>query len=106
MYSIETPLEKEYFNMFNCDISIDSCGYYELIYKKKLTIDDLLKSKRSGDIEGYDLSFLSKKEIDELMKKSIETGKDLLFEVCKDKKVVITRKMQREAWEKGQVLFL
>ena len=36
MYSIETPLEKEYFNMFNCDISIDFCGYYELIYKKNL----------------------------------------------------------------------
>lgn len=106
MYSIETPLEKEYFNMFNCDIFIDSCGYYELIYKKKLTIDDLLKSKRSGDIEGYDLSFLSKKEIDELMKKSIETGKDLLFEVCKDKKVVITRKMQMEAWKKGQMIDL
>ena len=36
MYSIETPLEKEYFNMFNCDISIDFCGYYKLIYKKNL----------------------------------------------------------------------
>ena len=106
MYSIETPLERAYFDKFNCDISIDSCGYYELIYKKKLTIDDLLKSKRSGDIEGYDLSFLSKKDIDELMKKSIETGKDLLFELCKDKKIVITLKMQREAFEKGQMIDL
>lgn len=36
MYSIDTPVEEEYFNKFNCSILIDSCGYYTRLYQKKL----------------------------------------------------------------------
>lgn len=106
MYSIETPLERAYFDKFNCTIFIDSYGYYTRLYQKRITIEDLLKPNHTGDIVGYDLSSLTIKETDKLMRKSIETGKDLLFEVCKDKKVVITLKMQQDAWEKGQTLIL
>lgn len=78
---------------------------YEVI-SKKITLEDILQPNRSGDIIGYDLSSLTIKETDKLMRKSLETGKDLLFELCKDKKIVITLKMQREAWEKSQMLIL
>ena len=106
MFSVETPLEREYFDKFDCTIFLDFCRYYKWIYQKKITFEDLLKPCYNGDIVGYNLSFLEKKEIDELMKKSIETGNDLLFELCKDKKIVITLQMQREAWKSGQMLEL
>ena len=52
------------------------------------------------------MTFLTWEEIEKLMEKSLKEDKDLLFEACKDKKVVITHKMQMEALEKRQILDL
>lgn|GEM_PF-3707582 len=41
----------------------------------------------------YDLSFLTWTEVEKLMIKSLKEGKDLVFEACKDKEIIVTQEM-------------
>jgi len=49
----------------------------------------------------YDISFLTLEKIKKLMEQSLKEDKDLLFEACKDREIIITQKMKKEAEEKG-----
>lgn len=96
----------DYSNKFHCAVGLDQYTYYDLIYQKNPTIEEIMDTNYSLDIIAYNLSFLTWEEIEKLMEKSLKEDKDLLFEACKDKKVVITHKMQMEALEKRQILDL
>ncbi|MGP1439088.1 MAG: hypothetical protein ACTTKH_08465 [Treponema sp.] len=106
MYSSPYGLEGEYSYQFQCSVSIDYFCYYEYLYQKNPTMEELVDPNRFADTIAYDLSFLTWDEMEALMEKSLKEGKDLLFEACKDKKVVITKEMKQEAWDRGNILLI
>ena len=104
-------LRISFFKKFNCSTHIDTYGYYGLLYFDLKDQEEEVEEDENGqeiykekDLIAYDLSFISEDEYFRLIEKSLETGKNLLFEACKDKKVIITVEMQNKAIENGRMI--
>ena len=96
-------LELEYFNKFNCFIGFDITKTYELIYRDER---EYVRQGHRDDslIIDYDASNL-KGDLDDLMQKSLDTGVNLIFEMVKDKKVIITKEMKQKAIDEMDLVF-
>lgn len=55
----------------------------------------------SKDHHIYDISFLTVEKIKQLMEQSLKENKDLLFEACKDKEIIVTQGMKEKAEAEG-----
>ena len=72
--------------------------YRSSVIKSYYNNNKLVYSKASHI---YDISFLTLEKIKQLMEQSLKEGKDLLFEVCKDKEVIVTQGMKEKAEAEG-----
>lgn len=78
-----------------------SCIHHNEFNDGKLTYSP--DGWRDKDI--YDLSFLTGTEVEKLMIKSLKEGKDLVFEACKNRKIMVTQAMKDEL-EESQLYIL
>ena len=98
-------LRGRFFDRFKCWLGADYLvDIYDRIY---IDEQEYIKKGRKDDslMVYYDASNL-KGDIDDLMQKSLDTGVNLIFEMVKDKKVIITDEMRQKAWDEGNIIFI
>ena len=96
------PLKEKFCRYFDRDIGLDVTGTYGTIYT------DRREFYKNDDPMALDLihqykaeHVCSRPDFEELMQKSLDTGVNLIFDLVKDKEVVITDEMVRKAIEDG-----
>ena len=102
-----TQLELDYLKKFKGYIHPETYGYLECVYADvSKDFEDKIPedADHPKDEVVYSLDHLTRDEIIKLMEESLKTGKNLLFEACKDKKVIITVEMQNKAIENGKMI--
>ena len=99
------PLKEKFCRYFDCYIGLDRTGTYGTIYTDEREYDKNGDPMATNLIRQYQMNHVcSRPDFEELMQKSLDTGVNLIFDLVKDKEVVITDEMVRKAFEDGTLI--